>query len=1040
MAQAKLQRTEEELNDSRFNYFIAYKIDINENDAAKIETRIKTSASSTDGKVYLRRLLNELKNDAVEIMCHDAVFEDGSYKPNKNGRKQEAARATQFKKKEARGIIDILCQTRKTLLKSEILDIFDKINKPVMYFAEDEFFNEITSYLSGLGVKVIDNTDSTIPFVDFQKTEKFLETLNPQPKDLYDFLGVANNASAADIKTASGQKYSEVSKTGDLKKKQSCSNLCGNVKKILLDKPDTRKAYDQYLLMKKDIWDEFQKRKDVAIRELSMDEYRDYTQKTINLLKVPVEEAEKIIAIGCKYFQMGIIGKSDENMFEYCPFPDCGKLYEKGAKTCPHCGRALEIICWNCHAKTRITRDDRGCQACGATLKSHEIFNQKCQEMDRLFVKPGADTGEMQSVLLAIKNVVPGYPAKPESAVAKKIKEYEGEIQRKIHEEQTVGANYKQDYVKIEKLVAIRNYETALNGAMILRRTYPGYNFSKTLNLINDIKKFTDPASEKAKRARTFLSCGDERQAVREAVQALETCPDCSEAKQILQKCTPRPIAGIRATGAGNSIRIDWTDSSAQEYVGYTVIKKIGVAPATPDDGVVVAQELNIKFFEDTNVLAATPYYYGVYAERYGAKSKILSVVSPVLLFPDVSDIKQEFVIGGIKLSWNVPKNVKTVFVKKREGTVAPLSAAEGEPVDCQDKGLYDGECNAESAYSVFCKYEVNGKTVVSRGVKYVCKPFREIKPLKYAKLSTAKPCGYVLNYAGEKNDGSKVDVYFCRDRIELKTDAVNNLLNFGSVCKNFSRPQIDSSAENAIGFSIPPETMGWIYPVISNDQLFMVSKPFPVNTLSGLKGVSFAAQEGTVEIKGILDGKASGIKVKIHHERFPETPDDGDCEEFDFSKEDFAKNNNLRFNLRMNTDNYISLFAVFEQGGEKIFSAPIKLGSPVVYRETVRILYTLDYKVSPTKPFKMTIKFAAEIEAEIPELLLVRGAPRPLDKNSGVVCERLPGLRLKKGLFDKMYVGKHVIMINPVSLDMKFAIFADTGADYIKLREVGSL
>ena len=343
MAQVNPRRTEEELNNPNYNYFIAFKIDANENDVAKINDTVNAALRTTSGTVESRRL-NELRNDCLEIMCNDAVYENGNYVQNRGGRKTEANRAVTFKKKEARGIIETLCRTRKTLLKSDILDICDKANKPVSYFTEDEFLKEILPYLSGLGVKVIENMDTKIPFNDFQRIEKQLEVIGK--KDLYDFLEVNKTASVDEIKTASDIKYRESIKIIDLKKKQSTSSICSNAKKMLLTDSETKKAYDQYLILKKDVWDEFFKRKSFGIKELFIDEYNAYIQTVINLLKVSADESEKIIAIGCKYFQFTIVGKTErrtQRMFSFCPY--CGKrltMNEGDIFTfCPYCGETL---------------------------------------------------------------------------------------------------------------------------------------------------------------------------------------------------------------------------------------------------------------------------------------------------------------------------------------------------------------------------------------------------------------------------------------------------------------------------------------------------------------------------------------------------------------------------------------------------------------------------------------------------------------------------------------------------------------------------
>ena len=139
----------------------------------------------------------------------------------------------------------------------------------------------------------------------------------------------------------------------DLKKQQSVSTLCATVKEVLLASPQARKNYDNYLALKAEVWSEFESRKSFAIKELKFDEYEGYTQKIINTLKVSISEAEKMIGIACNHYGFQIIGaEGGGSNFEECPYPDCGLLFKKGVKSCPHCGKPLEVLCWNCKQKT----------------------------------------------------------------------------------------------------------------------------------------------------------------------------------------------------------------------------------------------------------------------------------------------------------------------------------------------------------------------------------------------------------------------------------------------------------------------------------------------------------------------------------------------------------------------------------------------------------------------------------------------------------------------------------------------------------------
>lgn len=340
MAAVELQRTSDELKNPELNYYIAFKIDLKEIDKEKIELAIKKVLSSTGGSMTLRRLI-ELKSDIIQIMCNDARFDGVNYQPNSGGRRKEAEAAKAFKIRETVDTIQMLCQTRKTLFKSELITIYNTVNKIMTFFTEEEFFQSI-NFLTDLGVKVIDNMDEKIPFIDFEKAEKILESV--KKKSLYEYLGLSATASVSEIQTRAKDIYIESQKASDLKKKQIASMLDGSIKKLLFDQ-QIRKSYDQYLLIKENVWDEFAQRKNFGIRELTISEYDKYAYAIKSTLDITIDKAEKILAIGCKYFQLTIVGDvpvTVHKRFNFCPY--CGKQLniQDGHNFCPFCGEKIK--------------------------------------------------------------------------------------------------------------------------------------------------------------------------------------------------------------------------------------------------------------------------------------------------------------------------------------------------------------------------------------------------------------------------------------------------------------------------------------------------------------------------------------------------------------------------------------------------------------------------------------------------------------------------------------------------------------------------
>lgn len=1032
MAQSNSQRTKEELDNPEFNYYLAFKIPLIENNITKIDNKIRKSLNDTGGSVLLRRL-NELKDDSIEVMCNDATFDGTKYIPNSGARAKEAASAKKFKLKDAVNMILILCKTRNILLKSEIQDLCNNANKSAKYFSEEEFFQEI-SYLSGQGIKIVDNTDRNIPLNNFEKADSLLLIMDK--KDLYDFLGVTNSATDDQIKMAIDKKNTEANeiRCADQKKAQSIGDLVSSASGSLLNTV-TRKEYDRYLIIKDKVWGELAKRKKFGIKELSMDEYRNYTQIAIDELKISLDEAEKMIAIGCKYYHLTLVGNSNSNAFEVCPFPDCGKIFVKGAKSCPHCGKALEVICWNCKQQTRITKDDRGCSTCGATNHAHELFNLNCQKIEQLLRRPTVEISELQTAFLNVKNVVPNYSARADSTVAKKVKEYSAIIDERIKQEETIGAKYRDEVSKIQQLIAKHCYQAALANAKSLLIKYNSYNIDNSKKLIADVSNVIQTAQNQVNLAKQYIAQGNVNQAITFAAKAIDICADFTDARQIMQKYPPRAVTNLRVTANKGKVRLEWDDNLKQDFITYVIIKKIGIAPKSIDDGALVDNSLSVRFFEDENIVSATPYYYAVFVERYGAQSPITASTEPVIIYADVINMHQEVVDSGVKVSWEAPQNVKSIEVWRNNGTIAPLRAGEGTKIESSNNGFVD-KCADVNAYLVICNYEVKGKIVQSQGIRAIFKPYEKIEPLEGIKIEHVGTNRYTFSYS--PGCVGKIKLYYSNTKLDIPFNSKQKYIDFNSICKGLMPLQTTLNANGELTFSLVAGKIYQIYPIVITEQLFIVSSPHLINTIEGISKCAYSVSDGTVSVGGVLHPQAQSIVVRISDKQYIEKMEGG--EKFTFKPDDFRRNNKLELKLKSNTINFITLFVEFKSDGVISYSHPIKLDPPINNREPVTILFTMDYNVSPIKPFKVTINFEANSEIEIPKLLLIQGVPRPMHKTSGKLCEVIKGIVLKKNIFTKRYVAKKVITVNPVEKGTKFALFLDEETSSVQMKEVHKL
>lgn len=1027
-------RTAEELSNMEYNYFIAFKVNPKDTNSAKIEAQIKMVASDAHGGLKARRLL-ELKNDAIEILCNDAIYDQnsGKYIPNKGGRAKEAAAAKKMKLHEASEIVAIAVKSRKIILRSQLKECYTNVNKPFVYFTEDEFNKEI-EYIKKLGVSIVENVDAKIKFGDFIEIDKLLSGLKPAKKDLYDFLGVPNNASTSEITAAKDAKYSEGLKTNVLATKQAVSNLCGKTQTILLSSPEIRKSYDQYLLLKDDVWSEFIKRKSASINQMDIDEFIRYVETAKSILKISTAQAQEIIAIGCKFFQQSIGGSIQNNELVSCPYPDCEKLIVKGQKVCPHCGRPLDIICWNCGSTRPYNRVDTNCPHCGVSESTKQLFENKCNELDLKMNKANYDIIDINNSFLLIKNLCPNYAKFPNSIIGKKVQLYQTNIDKLKAQEAALGTSYANETKTINELIAQKKFKKAVILCSGLFNKFGSFKIENTRTLMNKIEATLKMADSLILSAKQAVGRGDEAAAIDLALRTLDICSDYGEANQILQKFPPKPALNINFSISGNVIHIEWKLPLGAEKTPYTLIKKIGSAPKNVNDGSVVESGLSINFYDDKNIISATPYYYGIFAVRHGITSPIVTTQTPAVIFQEVTNINQELIENGIKVYWNPPQNVKEIIICKKDGSFPCENIEDGIKIKSEKNGFYDKEATKQTSYLVVCSYEFNGITKYSNGVKATLLPFAKLKKLEGC--TSQRNTNNEFIFKCNEFTAGEISLYCSTKKIPFEYGKTLKLINFNTLCKGLVPVKMSVLSHNEISYSIAPNNIFYIYPVLKDNQSFVVSEPLVANSFEA-PDVTFEQNDSILKIiLPSLPLKCTGVVVNVEHN------DDKDSskskETITYKKSDIL-NNSIEVILHKNKDNIVSVFMEFNFENNVTYSLINEINENFIIQESATVNYVLKRSFS-NGGFNLEIMFSSDVEIKVPKLMIRKGQQRPYYKNDGELVGEFDVIQLKRKLFSKKYVGQAKTFISNCKSNDKFSVFVSNSKSNIVLKEVKDL
>lgn len=688
----------------------------------------------------------------------------------------------------------------------------------------------------------------------------------------------------------------------------------------------------------------------------------------------------------------------------------CGQVIKSpNIQVCPKCNKKLIDVCWNCGEKISTLVSDE-CSKCHATSAMQKVFTDEIARCTALVNAEKFDSSAVSSTVAALR-IKYKLQAVSGSVIYSQLPKIENEVKAFVsaYEEYVTKALdcvRKKEYYRAQELLnqlkrAVPNYDT----------THIAAKIEPTLLQVGKLLKLASGGVNKAI-------------AVKYAEQCMELCLDCKDAEQIIRSFPPQKPTSMTANLSGDSVNLQWEYISDGRPTTFTVIRKKGSQPQSLHDGEKLIENLTVCNFTDKQIAPATKYYYAVYAtQKFSNDSVVLhsdlqnSDKEIVALF-NVSAITQIMSsLTGISLRWNAPENVNAVLVTRKDGTVAPQNLSDGTPIkNVQKTGIDDSEVK-EGIYSYYivCRYVIDGKNYDSDGVSYSAKKLMIPVAANVISVSELSQCNYSVELDNEIN--GTVKFYSSEIKHSFNVESIEKISDFPKVCGDLKAVTYNNVADCKYRISIPPDSCLWIYPVVSNDALFVVGTPFIVNNIVGLEGTDVIVSGNSIKIEGRLSPKVRNVIAIVDNEKYYDAFYEG-LQQRLYSREHFLNESGIQLSLTPGKY-YITLFAEFIQEGNKTYSKPVMIPEVEIGEKTV-IRYALSYQVSTSASYDAKITFTVD-ESElshfgngetIPDIVIVRGTPRPMTKSDGVEVARVQSVKLKKKIFKKGLFAQVVVKI----------------------------
>ena len=101
-----------------------------------------------------------------------------------------------------------------------------------------------------------------------------------------------------------------------------------------------------------------------------------------------------------------------------------------------------------------------------------------------------------------------------------------------------------------------------------------------------------------------------------------------------------------------------------------------------------------------------------------------------------------------------------------------------------------------------------------------------------------------------------------------------------------------------------------------------------------------------------------------------------------------------------------------------------------------------MDYELSVRAPYKVKLTFMADRMMDLPDIDIVGGYPKPLNKNGGVVVGTMKGGEMKKKLFKQGYFYTATVTVDAAgsTKDKLSLFFSSPSVGHLMLKPVMKL
>ena len=838
---------------------------------------------------------------------------------------------------------------------------------------------------------------------DNLKNYNQFHSANPPINTLYEFLVAITNkpelkgASADELRIIAEAKTQEVQRLGtgsdeNIVIKSLCAH-CGT----LFTNETEKKKYDNYLKLK-GIYAQIDDLGKISDNNLTNGRTVLSIIKKLTEVVNSSEEARSVFVDYCKKKRYTFALPTDDlvQKIHQCFF--CGVAYipDQTAIICTKCGNPLVISCPKCG--TVNDHSNNNCKKCAFEISKMRLVGGLCDAAERALEQMDFDNANLK-----LKKADEYWPGNDRT--------------KKIIENLAVLRKRCEDKVKgLKEKIREKQYHSAKAELKTIQQTVPGYSDTSIENEINEHIK---TAEEWIRKAR---STNDEGEIIDFCSKAFEECKDHPEINLILKQYPVAPPTALTSVSDTRECinTLSWKASVSAGNVIYHIVRKQDTLPLSPTDGDLIQDERSCHFL-DKKTEPGIRYFYSVFSFRAGIYSSPVSTSTAVVNFADVSNVSISPESRKITVTWKVPNNSQSIGIWRKQNA-PPAMAGDGTPIGCISKNSFSDtsvENDVTYGYIVCVKYSDGKNEVWSPGYRFSATPTQPPDPVEIKNIT--KIDGDTYEATWDPVSRGQVSFYLSKT-VESRAGSV---ISDEELTLHYTHIPFLSYTSVSARFRLV-DFVNYIVPVIRTPNSSVVGVSLRVSKVGCVRNLTGKIYNNRILIEFEWPEKITKVCCLYRNDTYPVDVNDPAAVKIPTTKEQYGRENAITFRYVEGKRFFISIFSVYVQNNEEVYSDAIKYTLKGSKKSLVK------YDIALSKGFfskKYSCSITAECDQpvwELPVMVLVgRDRVAPLQKEQGTMLATIPAGKLsdKNKIYDFTF--------EDGARDMRLKLFFEKNEDY---------